>query len=298
VKILLTGVTGFIGSSIAEVLVDSGYEISAIIRESSDKDKIPQEVNVNVYSGTFCSMNSIFQNVQPDIVIHLASLFISEHKSEDVVNLIQSNVEFGTVLLEAMNKNNVKNIINTGSSWQHYNDEDYNPVNLYAATKQAFEAILRFYVEAKGFNAINLHLFDSFGVKDTRPKLLFLLRKIMYDGTELDMSSGEQEILLVNIKDLINGYLCAIDYLLKRRYKEFITFSICNLKDVLTIKDLVRTIEIITKNKLNVNFGRKEYREREVFKVWSKFRLLPNFNISTKLVDELKEYFNDDKSGI
>jgi hypothetical protein len=51
-----------------------------------------------------------------------------------IIDLIQSNVLFGTQLLEAMGVNNTRNIVNTGTFWQHYNNEDYNPVCLYAAT--------------------------------------------------------------------------------------------------------------------------------------------------------------------
>src|SRR4051812_1833664 len=78
---------------------------------------------------------------KPDVVFHLASLFVSDHRVQDVQNLVESNLLFGTQLLEAMAQAGVKRIINTGTSWQCP-----HPFNLYAATKQAFESILGYYV--------------------------------------------------------------------------------------------------------------------------------------------------------
>ena len=63
----------------------------------------------------------------------------------------------------------VKILVNTGTSWQHYENKDYSPVNLYAATKQSFEAILQYYVEVASLKAITLKLFETYGLDDPRP---------------------------------------------------------------------------------------------------------------------------------
>ena len=69
---------------------------------------------------------------------------------------MSSNITFGTQLVEAMVANGCYQFVNTGTSWQHYENDEYNPVNLYAATKQAFEDILRYYVETSALRVITL----------------------------------------------------------------------------------------------------------------------------------------------
>src|SRR5690606_40584249 len=78
---------------------------------------------------------------------------------------------------------NVKYLINTSSYSQHVNQEHYNPNSLYAATKQAYEDILRFY--STKLNIINLVLFDNFGPNDPRPKIMNLLYKSLVEKSTL-----------------------------------------------------------------------------------------------------------------
>jgi nucleoside-diphosphate-sugar epimerase len=57
----------------------------------------------------------------------------------------------------------IRRLVNAGTTWQHYLGQVYDPVNLYAATKQAFEAILKFYTSTRDFQAITLELTDTYG---------------------------------------------------------------------------------------------------------------------------------------
>ena len=66
-------------------------------------------------------------------------------------------------------------MVNTGTSWQHYENSDHRPSNLYAATKQAFEEILNFYATAYPLRVCSLHLSDTYGPNDIRPKLFGFL---------------------------------------------------------------------------------------------------------------------------
>ena len=173
-KILVTGATGFIGGHLVQRLLNDQHEIHALIRPETDQNQLKPTI-VHTHLGSTQNMIEIIQDAQPDAVIHLASLFIGEHKSSDVEALIKSNVVLSTQLVEAMSINGVHQLINVGTSWQHYANADYNPVNLYAATKQAFRSLLSFYLETSNLRVINLELFDTFGPNDRRDKLFNLL---------------------------------------------------------------------------------------------------------------------------
>jgi nucleoside-diphosphate-sugar epimerase len=220
-------------------------------------------------------------------VFHLASLFLSQHDAKDVESLIHSNVLFGNQLLEAMRVNEVSRLINTGTSWQHYNNEEYNPVCLYAATKQAFEAILEYYVQACGIKAITFKLFDTYGPNDPRPKLFHLLKKAAASGESLNMSAGEQLIDLVHIEDVIDAYLIAAQRLLNDKVLAHESYAVSSKKP-LPLKKLVETFSTATGQNVKVNWGARPYRFREVMTTWRYGISIENWQPKVSLDNGLK----------
>ena len=165
-KVLVTGVTGFIGGALVRRLVREGWYVSVVVREESDASgltDLSSHISKFVYDGSTESLIETLRVSKPDLVYHLASLFLSEHSPSDVTRLIQSNVLFGAQLLEAMSINGVKRIVNAGTSWQHYHSQEYRATNLYAATKQAFEDLLSFYNDRHEVSQVTLKLFYSYG---------------------------------------------------------------------------------------------------------------------------------------
>ena len=281
---LVTGATGFVGSHLVKRLVQEGWQTHIICRVDS---RIPTFTEFNDVINHFNdgSTNSMIQCVadaKPNVVFHLASLFLSQHEIKDIDALIQSNVLFGNQLLEAMRVNTIHNIINTGTSWQHYNNEDYNPVCLYAATKQAFEALLEYYVQAFDFKAITLKLFDTYGLDDPRPKLLNLLNKAATSGQTLDMSAGEQLIDLVHIDDVVEAFMIAAQRLLENKSTKHEVYAVSSQKP-LPLKELVELYSRSIDKPININWGARPYRFREVMKTWDKGELINGWKISKNL---------------
>ena len=267
-KVFLTGATGFIGSQLAQRLVAEGHEVAIVVRPESQLNilqAVLPRIQVHVYDGSYASLLHALQAAQPAVVIHVASLFLAQHKPEDVARFIESNLNFPTQLLQAMSDLGIKRFINTGTSWQHYQNEAYNPVNLYAATKQAFEALLAYYVEAQGFRAITLKLFDTYGPGDTRPKLFSLLRKTARSGETLRMSPGEQLLDLVYIDDVLDAYLLAMARMSEVTKAE--CYAVSNPAH-LSLRELVRIYGETVGRLVNVEWGGLPYRPREVLELW------------------------------
>ena len=291
-KVIVTGATGFLGSSLVRTLLKNKYEIGIIIRFSSDLSNlndIKNKINVFQYNGDIESLISVFKKYKPQQVIHLASNFIAEHKTNQVNSLIQSNITFGLHLLEAMKVTGLKDLINTGTSWQHYNNEDYNPVCLYAATKQAFESLLEYYVQAEAFRVITLKLFDTYGESDNRPKLINILNKLANEQTELNMSAGEQLLSLVHVSDVCKAFMLCINILNKDEFIGSKSYSLRN-NEFFMLKDVIKLFEKVTSKKINIKWGAKPYRKREVMKLWDRGENLPNWKPQISLIEGLKLY--------
>ena len=279
-KALITGGTGFVGSNLVRKLVADGWDIHIVVRPDSKLDTladVAERITVHRHDGSIEGMLGIFAEAKPGVVFHLASLFLSEHTSADISRLVGSNVLFGTQLLEAMAAHGVTKIVNTGTSWQHYENKKYSPVNLYAATKQAFEDILQYYVEAKGLQAITLKLFDTYGPNDPRPKLFHLLEKIAREGTSLAMSPGEQMIDLVHIDDVVQAFLMAAERLMAGESQGHEQYGVSSGKPM-KLRDIVGTYSTVTGCKLAINWGGRPYRNREVLETCGNLKALPKWS--------------------
>jgi nucleoside-diphosphate-sugar epimerase len=230
--------------------------------------------------------------VTPDTVFHLASLFLSEHKPTDIERLISSNLLFATQLAEAMVQAGVWQLVNTGTSWQYYDGSAYNPVNLYAATKQAFEAILAYYVETTALRVITLKLYDTYGPGDRRQKLLHLLRRVAERQEPLAMSPGEQLIDLVHIDDVLHAYVIAADLLREGRVTAHDSFAVSSGAPV-RLRDLVELYEKLLMRKLPIEWGGRPYRNREVMMPWHTGRVLPGWIPQISFETGLGEFISD-----
>src|SRR5688572_12901047 len=134
-RALVTGASGFVGSHLLRHLTDAGWDVHAVLRSRSSRERLGGLATVPAHDGTTESLVEVVGAAAPDVVFHLASLFIAEHKTADVTGLVESNVLFGAQLAEAMRVHGRTRLVNTGTVWQHYQDEPYNPSDLYAATK-------------------------------------------------------------------------------------------------------------------------------------------------------------------
>ena len=190
----------------------------------------------------------ILQQTRPAIVFNLASYFLVTHCPGDIASMIDANISFGTHLLEAMVQTDVRKLVNVGTSWQHYQNCNYGPVNLYAATKQAFEDISQFYVDAHGVQIITLKLFDTYGPADHRKKLFHYLKQAVQDQL-VPMSPGEQLIDLVYVDDAVEAFVLAGERLMAEQVTGHEKYAVCSGKPV-TLRELVAAFEQELRRKL------------------------------------------------
>lgn len=270
-RALLTGATGFVGTHLLKHLRQQGWELETLGRQDSPAD-----------------MDHKMAHFKPDVVIHLATLFIAEHKAADIPGLIQSNITFGTQVVDSMVRHQIFNLVNTGTLWQYYEDQREVPSSLYAATKTAFEAILKFYVSASSLKVLNLMLSDSFGAQDPRPKLLPKLLSMAGTAEKLELSPGDQLVEWTYISDIVEAFEVAARRLLSgQEAQRFVNYTATS-GEAHSLKETVRLCEQVLGKKINVDFGARAYRRREIMKPSKLDPRLPGWKAKVSFIQGLE----------
>jgi nucleoside-diphosphate-sugar epimerase len=281
--ILITGSNGFIGKNLCKELYNSGANIIALLHKNNDLD-IP--VEKIYYDGTFQSLSEPLNNRKVDIVVHLATCFLPNHKETQIADLIDANIKFGTHLLELSKQKEVSAFINTTTYAQYYNHQGYNPQNLYAATKQAFEVVMKYYEETSQTKFVTLELTDTYGPGDARPKFINLILDAITKKIVFNMSLGEQEICYLYIDDAVSAFKTCIEHLQNGIIVESSKYSVFS-DEVYKLKDLVVEVCDILNEKLETNPGFYPYRLREIMTYQPTYTRLPGWKCENTIKDGL-----------
>ncbi|KQQ94941.1 NAD(P)-dependent oxidoreductase [Massilia sp. Leaf139] len=288
-RALVTGASGYVGSQLARRLVEEGWEVHVLLRPGSSLDALApviDKLTVHRFDGGTAALAHIVREAAPDAVFHLAAVFLAQHRPDEIEALIEANVLFPTQLLEAMAANGVRIFVNTGTAWQHFENRAYDPVNLYAATKQAFEALLAYYVNGLGFSVATLALFDTYGPQDPRPKLMSALWKAAASGAALSMSSGEQLLDMVHIDDVVDAYL-ATERALRTAGPVQLRYGVSSGAP-LRLKELVAAFEAALGARLQVRWGARPDRPRDTLRAWTDFEAPPGWQPRVPFAEGLR----------
>lgn len=291
-NILLTGISGFIGRSLSKRLIADGHALYAIVRETTDIKNIDKNISLFVFNDSCKDLYEFITNNRINGLIHLATHFVAEHHYEDIDGLVESIIKFPIKVIEAAIKSDIQWFLNTGTVWQNHNGSDvYLPTNLYSATKQAFDDILDYYREISICKFTTLKICDTYGVNDTRRKILNLLKEHSTANDKLlKMSPGEQLIDILHIDDVVNGYIKLIEFISQTEKplieKQYLISSL----DLIKLNKLVSSYEEITHTKLNIAWGGRPYREREVMTPWISGNIVPNWQREITLQDGIKRF--------
>jgi nucleoside-diphosphate-sugar epimerase len=278
-RALVTGATGFVGRTLVRRLVDDGWCVDALVRtrdaalsEGATPHLIPPDVD---------GLIGLVVELGPTHCFHLATAFRGVHTAADIAPMIAANIGFGSVVAEAASRVPDVRFVNTGTAWQHYDAAPYSPVSLYAATKQAFADVLVFYAEVQGLAVHTLELTDTYGPGDTRAKLIPSLLKAAADGTTIQMTEGHQLIDLVHVDDAVEALLATAVAPSGATYG-------ARGDGPITLRELVERFQAVTGLALDVRWGARPARPREMLRPWMTAGPPPGWSPRTRLDDGLR----------
>jgi len=154
-RVLITGITGFAGSHLAEHLVSRGDEVHGLAHERPPfKNLVAIQGRVRIHEGDITSLEDVqgaLAGSRADAVVHLAGMAVPTLASQDPVAAVRVNVLGTATVLTALELHPRTRLV-LASSADVYGaperipvDEDapVRPTNVYSATKVAAEALTR-----------------------------------------------------------------------------------------------------------------------------------------------------------
>ena len=175
-KWCVTGVAGFIGSNIAEILIESGQQVNGIDNLSTgNKDNIEtflNKENFNFIEGDITELDLCYEAINKcDFVLHQAALGSIPRSIDDPLRTNAANIDGFLNMLVAAKDSNVRRFIYAGSS-STYGDhqslpkkEDIigKPLSPYSITKYVNELYAETFNRHYGIDTIGLRYFNVFG---------------------------------------------------------------------------------------------------------------------------------------
>lgn len=278
-KILITGITGFAGTNLYQLLAQQeDINLFGSFRLSIKNRNI--ENNFNKATLLECDINDIYSvekllsEVQPDLIFHFASYVSVFGSFKNPLQTFQTNIIGTANLLEA-----VKKIVPTAKilipgSAEEYGKvpenkmpirEEYplNPVNPYAISKRVQEEIGFYYFKTYGLNIYFTRTFHYTGPGQPLGFVCSDLAKQVIDaerGIIKNITVGNLEAKrdFTDIRDVVNAYWKIIN---KGKVGEI--YNVCSGKSISIQEILNRLIKLSEKN-FSVEIDKNKLRPSDV----------------------------------
>ena len=281
---MISGAGGFLGKNLVKKLVAAGQQVACFYRDNK-KNGSSSLISYYQYGDSYKKVVRAITDFSPDVVIHTAAVY----DPFLVDDLIGCNITLPLKMLEACKNVGNVHFIYMGSYWQFGEAGTNNiPIDLYSASKLAFESMVDYYAIRKSVFSTELVLYGMYGENDARHKLLDQLIYAAQNNLSLDLTKGEQYLNLLHVDDVSNAVIMVSKMLPKDIYHQKYCVS---SENEYTIKELVNKIEQYSRNKLNVNWGAMPYRENEIFVPLYLYDSIPGWQETYMLDGYIVNYF-------
>ena len=232
-KILVTGVAGFIGMHSAKKLLDDGHEIIGIDNLNDYYDVTLKKDRLKVLETykhfRFLKLDikgqkdvlELFKKELPQRVLHLAAQAGVRYSIENPYIYIDSNIQGFLNILEGCRAIKTEHLVfassssvyggNTKVPFSEHDNVDH-PISLYAATKKANELMAHTYSHLYQIPTTGLRFFTVYGPWGRPDMALFLFTKAILQDQPIDIfNHGKMIRDFTYVDDIVESIVRIID---------------------------------------------------------------------------------------
>ncbi|WGZ94442.1 MAG: NAD-dependent epimerase [Candidatus Thiothrix putei] len=236
-RVLITGVAGFIGMHLALQLLQRGDEVVGIdnfndyydvtlkerrLQRVIDADTSSKFKFIRLDLADRAGMAQLFAEEGLDAVVNLAAQAGVRYSIDNPLAYIDSNlVGFGHIL-EGCRHNGVKHLVYASSSSVYGANESMpfsvhdnvdHPLSLYAASKKANELMAHTYSHLYGLPTTGLRFFTVYGPWSRPDMAMFKFTKAILAGKPIDVFNyGKHRRDFTYIDDIVEGVIRTLDH--------------------------------------------------------------------------------------
>jgi len=236
-KILLTGGAGFIGSHVAQKLLERGDSVVIVDNINDGYDESLKRYNLSLVNASnknnqlliheidICDINSIqmlCETEKPDVICHLAARAGVRTSIENPYEYFRTNIDGTLVIFEAAHKSGIKHIVIASSSSVYGAREDgpFRETDVvdkqsspYGMTKRAGELLAYVYHHLFGISITNLRFFTVYGPRGRIDMAPFIFMNAIYNNQPITVY-GDGNVIrdFTYIDDIVQGIIQAIDH--------------------------------------------------------------------------------------
>lgn len=221
-KAIITGGAGFIGSHLAQALLDARWSVEVVDNLVNGKrEDVPEGVAFNEVDILDTStLQEIFKDA--DTVFHLAALPRVTFSIDYPMESHQANIDGTMSVLMAARDASVRRVVYAASS-SSYGDQETlpfvetmkpNPLSLYAFQKYAGEEMAKLFTRNYGLETVSLRLFSVYGPR-MRPDGGYALAMPKFlscrkEGSPLPITGdGAQTRDFTHVRDVVRAFILA-----------------------------------------------------------------------------------------
>lgn len=197
---LLTGSSGFIGSSLKKKLKDMGFIVKTV------PHNILHQPN---------RLKKVVSTFSPNYIFHLAS-YGNKYYQDDDLEIIKANITGTVNLLYATKDIEFDAFINTGSSSEYgikskemFESDPLDTDTFYGVTKASATLICRAFAKKYSKNVITVRPFSVYGPFDDTKKFIQVAIKSFQNDLDLQLAKGVHDWIYID--DYINGVLKVLE---------------------------------------------------------------------------------------
>ena len=282
-RILITGISGFIGEELAQKCLKEGYEVAGLIRQSFRYNDAINRLKgkVKLYEGSLndpARLTNIVLDFMPDYVAHLGAITPVSYSFEHPWEVTQTNY-VGTInITEALKRHcpNLKKFVFASSMETYGHQPEYHkqfkPFNEdtpqmgacpYACAKIAAEKYVKYLYYAYKFPGISLRQTNCYGRKDNDYFVAeAFITQMLKKPSEVNFGNSLPVRNFLYIDDLVDLYLT----LFKSDNPDILgeSFTV-GPPNGITIEELANIISNKLDWKGEINWYTREIRDGEIY---------------------------------